>query len=168
VMTLRFVGAIVAGAMCLAGCVGSGDTGELVTSASVGRDNPGATGDTPPSTRDEPTSACIACDVNYDCSGSMFAAQSGGQFQLSTSAGTCVKALIDLVCSGALFSATGCTGGGGGPFTCGGTTCSPSGTRGNIVGVTTTTTPTLPPTTTTTSPPSGGSMSSQGFPADAG
>ena len=165
-MTLRFVGALVAGGMCLAGCVGSGDTGELVTSASLGRDDPGTTSDTPPSTRDDPTSACIACDVNYDCSGSMFAAQSGGQFQLSTSAGTCVKALIDLVCSGTLFSATGCSGGGGGPFTCGSTTCSPSGTRG-IVGVLTLT-PNLPPTTTTTSPPSGGSMSSAGFPADAG
>jgi hypothetical protein len=162
-MTLRFVGVVIGGAMGLAGCAASGDTGELVTSASVGRDTPGATRDTPPSTRDDPTSACIACDVNYDCSGSVFAAQSGGQFQLTTSGGTCVKALIDLVCSGALFSATGCTGGGGGPFTCGSTTCSPSGRQGNV-GVTTTVTPTSPATAT----PSGGSMSSQGFPADAG
>ena len=165
--TLRFVAALIAGAVGLAGCVGSGDTGELVTSASEGRDNPGATGDTPPSTQDNPTSACIACDVNYECSGSVFAAQSGGQFQLSTSGGTCVKALIDLVCSGALFSATGCSGGGGGPFTCGSTTCSPSGARG-IVGIMTTVGPNLPPTTTTTSPPSAGPTGSPGFPEDAG
>jgi hypothetical protein len=100
--------------------------------------------------------------VNYNCSGSVFAAQSGGQFQLSTSGGTCVKALIDLVCSGALFSASGCTGGGGGPFTCGSTTCSPSGTQGSTNVVTTVSGGGGGPSS------SGGSTSSQGFPPDAG
>jgi hypothetical protein len=166
-MTLRFASSLVlglaAGAVGLPACAAG--SGELVTYESLGRDDPGAPRDAPPSSQDNTSGACIQCDVSYDCSGSAFASRIG-QLQLTTSGGTCVKALIDLVCSGALFGASGCSGGGGGPFSCGGSTCSPSGTQG-FKNVTTTVGGTLPPTVTP-SGPSGGSMSSPGFAPDAG
>jgi hypothetical protein len=91
-----------------------------------------------------PGGACIVCDVMYDCNGPTRGQLNGNGIQLSTAGGTCQKALIDLLCSGALFNATSCTGGGGGAFTCGETTCSPI-TQGNMTVV-----------TVPGSPPSGG------------
>ncbi|MGO9839114.1 MAG: hypothetical protein ACLP1X_33440 [Polyangiaceae bacterium] len=117
----RFAGGLAAVAVLAACTAGSGS---LVTYAPAGRDDPGTTRDVPPSTRDNPAGPCIVCDVNYDCSGPSSALGDGG-IELSTSDGTCVQELIDVVCSGALFNASGCSGGGGGPFTCGDTTCSP-------------------------------------------
>jgi len=149
---ILFAGALSA---CAAG------SGPLVTYSDTGRDDPGMARDPPPGTRDSPGGVCIECDVSYDCSGPSAALQfGGGQLELSTSGGTCVQALIDLVCSGALFGASGCNGGGGGPFTCGDTTCSPSSTQ-FVTG------------TVMPSPPSGGTMGSSsgvvsGFGPDAG
>jgi hypothetical protein len=100
-------------------CGGGG--GPLVTMTSGGREDPGTTRDQPPDTRDEVGGNCLQCDVQYDCSPSA----NQTSIQLSTSEGTCIQSLIDLVCSGTLFGANGCSGGGGGPFTCGDVTCSP-------------------------------------------
>ncbi len=126
-MALRFA-AFIAGAVALSAC--SGGSGELVTNVAGGRDDPGATRDPPPSSGDNPGGACIVCDVNYDCSGP--APFGGSNLQLSTGGGTCLPSLINVLCSGALFNASGCTGGGGGPFTCGDTTCSPGSSQSNM------------------------------------
>jgi hypothetical protein len=126
-MTLRFARAL-AGALALgtaAAAVGcGGGSGPLVTTTSGGREDPGSTRDTPPSARDNPTSDCIECDVEYRCTtpGNRNVPTSIG---LSSSNGTCTQASINLVCSGALFGQNACAGGGGGPFTCGQTTCTP-------------------------------------------
>jgi hypothetical protein len=101
---------------------GSG-SGPLVTTAAEGRDSPGVSWDQPPSTRDGTGSNCIACDVEYGCTGTQ--AQGTTSLELSTSTGQCTQTLIDLVCSGALFGASSCSGGGGGAFTCGKVTCTP-------------------------------------------
>jgi len=155
----RRFAALLAGACALAACTAG--SGSLVTYSPDGRDDPGSTRDTPPSTRDNPTGPCIVCDVNYDCSGPSSALGDGG-IELSTSDGTCQQSLIDLICSGALFNASGCTGGGGAPFTCGDTTCSPGSPQVSITVVT----PNLPGEET--SPPSTGTTSSNGFEPDAG
>ena len=128
-MALRFA-ALIAGAVALSAC--SGGSGELVTNAAGGRDDPGATREPPPSSGDNPGGSCIVCDVNYDCSGP--APFGGSSLQLSTGGGTCLPSLINVLCSGALFNASGCTGGGGGPFTCGDTTCSPGSQQGAVFG----------------------------------
>jgi hypothetical protein len=152
-MARRWFG-VLTGALSVAGCTAG--SGSLATYSAGGRDDPGSTRDSPPSERDNPSGACIVCDVSYSCTGTVLANTLGGSgLQLSTSGGTCVTDLVDLICSGALFGASGCTGGGGGPFTCGNTTCSP----GN--GQTTTVIGPVPISATPTS----GSTSS---PADAG
>jgi hypothetical protein len=169
-MALRFVG-VLSGTVGLWACAG-GD-GELVTSSAVGRDDPGVTRDPPPSTRDDPEGACIVCDVNYNCSGP--APFGGGQLELSTGDGSCLPSLIDALCSGAIFGATGCTGGGGGPFTCGDTTCSPGTPEGTgvveVVGSSTSSggvQGTLPPNLTTATSRSGGTIGGGGSGPDAG
>jgi hypothetical protein len=125
-MTLRFVAAV---AMTVSAC-GSG-AGPLATAELMGRDNPGTTRDPPPETRDTPGASCIVCDVPYQCnaplqSGAPTFPAGGTSIELSTSDGTCQRSLIDLVCSGTLFNATSCTGGGGDAFTCGSTSCAPT------------------------------------------
>ena len=151
---------LLAGAGAVAACTAG--SGSLVTYSPDGRDDPGSTRDTPPSTRDNPTGPCIVCDVNYDCSGPSSALGDGG-IELSTSEGSCQQSLIDLICSGALFNASGCTGGGGAPFTCGDTTCSPGSPQVSITVVT-------PPEEG--SPPSTGNVEpgsvGNGFEPDAG
>jgi hypothetical protein len=112
-------------ALVLAAC--NGGSGPLVTtSSSTGRDDPGSTYDTPPSTSDEQGGDCLACDVVYDCPG---AGPIGDGITLSSSEGDCTPALIDVVCSGALFGTGACSSGGGGPFTCGDITCTPEETQ---------------------------------------
>jgi hypothetical protein len=103
-----------------AACGGGG--GPLATMSSGGREDPGATRDTPPTTRDPQGGNCIQCDVLYECSPS----QSNTSIILDSSQGLCTQTLIDLVCSGTLFGTTSCSGGGGGSFTCGSVTCTPS------------------------------------------
>jgi len=151
-MTVRFAGVVAGAAVGLAAC--SAGSGGLATYSPTGRDDPGSTRDPPPGTRDNPGGSCIVCDVSYKCSGPEFTLSGAGGIELSTGGGTCTQALIELVCSGALFDASGCTGGGGGPFTCGSTTCSPgSSTSVTVVN------PALP--AATASPPSTGSMGSE-------
>ena len=100
-----------------------GGAGPLVTTTSGnGRDEPGTTRDTPPSTSDITGGDCLACDVTYECPN---AGNLGNGISLSTSQGTCTQALINLICSGALFNTAPCSGGGGGSFTCGSITCTP-------------------------------------------
>jgi hypothetical protein len=116
--------------------VACGGGGPLVTTSSTGRDDPGLTRDDPGATRDSPTSDtgasdCIVCDVVYACPQSSLQSMT-----LSTSGGTCTAALIDLVCSGALFGAASCSVGGGGAFTCGTVTCTPETQSGNGTGAT--------------------------------
>jgi hypothetical protein len=122
-MTLRTLLGVAgaAGVLGIAAC-GSGG-GPLVTTTSTdGRDDPGSTYDQPPGTSDGTGGNCITCDVTYDCPN---AGPVGNGISLSTSGGTCTQALIDVVCSGALFGTPPCSGGGGGPFTCGSVTCTP-------------------------------------------
>ena len=109
-------------AVALVGC--SGGSGPLVTSTSAGRDSPPVTRDTPPATRDS-VDTCLLCDVRYDCT--TLGGQTMRGLTLSTADGMCTPDSIALVCSGVTFGATSCTGGGGGPFTCGATTCVPVG-----------------------------------------
>ena len=121
-MEVRFYTSGAWGVLALVGC--SGGSGPLVTPTSAGRDPPPVVRDTPPTTRDA-VGNCLVCDVAYNCS------MPGGQTQrgltLSTADGMCTPDAIALVCSGITFGATSCTGGGGGPFTCGATTCVPVG-----------------------------------------
>jgi len=124
-MVAAVLGASVA---ALTACGNGG--GPLVSTTGGSRDDPGSTWDRPPNGRDSTGNACIECNVPYSCTGGP--GTGGGQngsgttsIDLSTANGQCTAALIDLVCSGALFGADGCTGGGGGPFTCGSVTCSP-------------------------------------------
>ncbi len=107
--------------MALGACSSGG--GPLVTTASGTRDDPGTTRDQPPSARDTPGGQCLACGITYRCT----SPDSPGQSQdVQLSGSTCTPALIDVVCSGVLFSGGApCTGGGGGAFTCGSTTCAP-------------------------------------------
>jgi len=99
---------------------GSGG-GPLVTTTTEGRQDPGSTRDTPPPTRDGVGAQCILCDVDYRCN------VDGGlqSISLSSQGGTCVPSLIDLICSGQLFGAQSCSGGGADGFTCGSVTCVP-------------------------------------------
>lgn len=101
-----------------------GGAGPLVTTTSTdGRDDPGSTYDTPPSTSDGPGGNCLVCDVVYSCPN---AGNLGEGFTLSSSNGECTQTLINVVCSGALFGTAACTGGaGGGSFSCGDVTCTP-------------------------------------------
>jgi hypothetical protein len=109
-------------AACVAAACGGG-AGPLVTTTSEGRESPGTTRDTPPPTSDRQNSDdCLVCDVVYDCPN---AGSLGNDFSLSSVGGTCLQRLVDVVCSGALFGTPPCTGGGGGPFTCGSITCTP-------------------------------------------
>jgi hypothetical protein len=96
--------------------------GPIVTTTGGGRDEPGTTRDTPPATRDAIGGDCLRCDTDYTCTGG----KNPGNVRLSSSEGSCTQGLIDLVCSGALFGANGCVGGGGGPFTCGNVSCVPT------------------------------------------
>jgi hypothetical protein len=113
-----------------------GGAGPLVTTTSSdGRDDPGTTRDTPPSTSDGPGGNCLQCDVVYDCPN---AGDVGDGLSLSSSSGDCTQTLIDAVCSGALFGTAPCTGGADGEsFTCGSIVCTPesqvggSGSGGN-------------------------------------
>ncbi len=119
------------------GACSSGATPPLVVDLS-GRDDPGTTRDTPPSTRDEIAGACVQCDVYYACS-------IGGGFLFTstapcpsgvTSCLPCTPSLVDFFCSGALFDAGGgCTGGGAAGFSCGGITCVPGDPPQNTVGI---------------------------------
>jgi hypothetical protein len=132
-MTLQSLFGVTGSAMVLgivAAC--GGGAGPLVTTTSGdGRDDPGSTYDTPPSTSDGSGGNCLVCDVTYDCPG--FA--QGGGVSLSTSDGTCTQALINVVCSGALFGTAPCTGGGsGGAFTCGSIVCTPETQTGGSSG----------------------------------
>jgi hypothetical protein len=116
--------------------VACGGGGPLVTTTSGdGRDDPGTTRDTPPSTSDNAGGGdCLVCDVVYDCPN---AGNLGNGLSLNTSDGTCTQNLINVVCSGSLFGTAPCTGGGGGPFTCGSITCTPevqSGSSGGSSG----------------------------------
>jgi hypothetical protein len=129
-VTARTMVAAVLGASVavLSACGGGG--GPLVSTTGGGRDDPGSTWDQPPNGRDSTGNACIECNVAYSCtSGPQPGNGQNGSgttsIDLSTATGQCTPAVIDLVCSGALFGADGCTGGGGGPFTCGSVTCSP-------------------------------------------
>jgi hypothetical protein len=113
----------VAAAIALAACNGGG--GPSVTDA-TGREQPGSPRDTPPATREDPSGACMECEVRYTC------VDRTGQgntilVQLSSQGGTCTDATIALYCSGVLFGASGCSIAGGGIFTCGNYTCSPPG-----------------------------------------
>jgi len=135
-MALRPVAAPVGAALAmwvLAAC-GSGG-GPAVSTGTGTRDDPGTTRDTPPTTRDDTSggstgsgtpggASCVECNVQYQCSGGI-AQNSPTQLELSTSQGTCTQIYINLVCSGVLFGASGCSGGGGGAFTCGSVTCTP-------------------------------------------
>jgi hypothetical protein len=118
-MTLPMLGLMVAATACLVPACGGG-SGPLVAMPDEGREDPGSTRDTPPNSGDG-RGTCLLCDVTYDCSGP----QPQGAVSLSTSKGECVPAAIDLICSGALFGAPACSGGGGGPFTCGQVICTP-------------------------------------------
>jgi len=146
-MAARIAG-VLAGAIELASCAAG--SGPLVTYSATGREDPGTTRDTPPSTRDDTAGSCIACDVNYNCNGpgqsssgsecvqgncavSVPTQFGAGGIELSTDGGTCIWGLIDFVCSGVLFGATGCTGGGGGAFTCGDTTCTPGPAQSAVI-----------------------------------
>jgi hypothetical protein len=120
-MAFRFAIMFEGIALGLAAC--SGGAGPVVTTTAGGRDVPPAPRDTPPSTRDG-VGNCLVCDVNYECA-------SGGSgttqtIELRTADGKCTDANIAIVCSGLPFGASGCSGGGGGAFTCGSTTCVPS------------------------------------------
>ena len=142
VMTLRNAAVFVAASVAVSAC--GGGPGPLVTVGTEQRDDPGTTRDPPPNPRDVPGGACVVCDVNYHCTGPTSGVLGqNGEISLSTSSGMCQKALIDLLCSGALFNAMSCTGGGGGAFTCGSTTCSPMAAQGMSGFVST---PTSPPT----------------------
>jgi hypothetical protein len=90
-------------------------------STSTGRDDPGSTYETPPSTRDDPAAACIQCDVIYDCPNSSL----GDGFSLSSSDGTCSPSLVDSICNGTLLGTGPCNALSGGGFTCGDVTCTP-------------------------------------------
>jgi len=119
-MTLPGSIKLTAFALVLVAC--GGGAGPLVSSSGgSGRDDPGSTRDTPPGTSDNANSDCLSCDVIYDCPNSGI----GNGLTLSSSEGTCTQALINVVCSGALFGTGPCTGGGGGTFTCGDVTCTP-------------------------------------------
>ena len=123
-MTLQsLVGVAGVGASLVVVACGGG-AGPLVTTTSTdGRDDPGSTYDTPPSTSDGPGGNCLVCDVVYDCPN---AGNLGDGFTLSSSDGECTQALINVVCSGALFDTAPCTGGaGGGSFSCGSVICTP-------------------------------------------
>jgi hypothetical protein len=112
-------GAVLALATGVAGCDGGGVP--VGSTSTGGREDPGSTRDTPPSSRDNIGSDCLVCDVTYVCQGP----QNPGNITLSTHNGTCIQAAIDLVCSGAYFGSTSCSGGAGGAFTCGDVTCVP-------------------------------------------
>ncbi len=107
-----------------------GGAGPLVTTTTTdGHDDPGTTYETPPSTSDGPGGNCLVCDVTYSCPN---AGDLGDGLSLSTSGGTCIQSLINVVCSGALFGTGPCTGGaGGGAFTCGPIVCTPETQIGN-------------------------------------
>jgi hypothetical protein len=119
-MAFRFATVLGGIALGLAAC--SGGAGPVVTTTAGGRDVAPATRDTPPTTRDG-IGNCLVCDVSYDCSDG-----SGGiqKRELRTADGMCTDTNIAIVCSGLPFGASGCSGGGGGAFTCGSTTCVPS------------------------------------------
>jgi len=123
-MTLQSLFGVVGlgGVLVIVAC--GGGAGPLVTTTSTdGRDDPGSTYDTPPSTSDGPGGNCLVCDVVYSCPN---AGNLGEGFTLSSSSGECTQTLINVVCSGALFNTGPCTGGaGGGAFTCGDVTCTP-------------------------------------------
>jgi hypothetical protein len=119
---VRLAGCVGAALTLLVGGCGAGSGPLVTTSTGTGRDDPGSTRDVPPVTSEGATGNCIVCDVVYDCPDSTQTSLS-----LSTSDGTCTTALIDVICSGALFGAASCTGGGGGAFTCGTVTCTPTG-----------------------------------------
>jgi hypothetical protein len=151
-MALRFLVALGSAMLGVTAC--SGGSGPLVTNSSGQRETPPSTRDVPPGTRDSPNSGCIQCEVMYKCT---FPGGFSQQIQLRSADGTCAPAVIDLVCSGAPFNAPGCSGGGGGPFTCGDTTCAPVQTQ-TVVG--------LPPTAGSSG--FSGSSSSSGGPSDGG
>jgi hypothetical protein len=131
-MTLQSLFAVTGVGMALVVGACGGGAGPLVTTTTTdGRDDPGSTYDTPPSTSDGPGGNCLVCDVVYDCSN---AGPLGSGLSLSTSGGTCTQGAINFVCSGALFGTGPCTGGGGGPFTCGNVTCSPQVQSGSSSG----------------------------------
>ena len=120
-MTLQTLFGLAGIGLVVAAC--GGGAGPLVTTTSGnGRDDPGATRDSPPATSDNANTDCLSCDVVYDCPN---AGNLGNGVNLSTSGGTCTPTLINLVCSGGLFGTGPCTGGGGGAFTCGSITCTP-------------------------------------------
>lgn len=120
-MAFRFATVLGGIALGLAAC--SGGAGPVVTTTAAGRDVAPATRDTPPSTRDG-IGNCLVCDVNYDCTSD---GSNGGQtLELRTADGRCTDANIAIICSGLPFGASACSGGGGGAFTCGSTTCAPS------------------------------------------
>jgi hypothetical protein len=119
----RALAAVVTAALASAACDGGG--GPSVSDATQ-REQPGQTRDTPPATRDDPSGACLQCDVQYTCTDATGQGQTI-RVQLSTQSGTCTDATIALFCSGVLFGATGCAIVGGGMFTCGSYTCTPPG-----------------------------------------
>jgi len=123
-MTLQSLFGVAGLGTVLAVAACGGGAGPLVTNpTSDGRDDPGSTRDTPPSTSDGPGGNCLQCDVVYDCPN---AGNVGDGISLSTSGGTCIQTLIDAVCSGALFGTAPCTGGADGEsFTCGDVVCTP-------------------------------------------
>lgn len=120
---LTLAGATLAVAAC------GGGSGPLVTTGSSTRDDPGTTRDTPPATADLPGGPCIQCGVSYRCT-STDASNGNRNQNVEVPPSMCTPAAIDLVCSGAVFQGGApCTGGGGGPFTCGSVTCVPEGAQ---------------------------------------
>lgn len=122
-MTLQSLFAVTGVGMALVvGACGGGGGPLVTTTTSDGRDDPGSTYDQPPGTSDGTGGNCLVCDVVYDCPN---AGPLGNGLTLSTSGGTCTQGLINAICSGAIFGTAPCSGGGGGPFTCGNVTCTP-------------------------------------------
>jgi len=124
--SVALVAALPAAVLATILACGSG-SGPMVTNAAGGPDNPGTSRDNPPSPRDDPSGSsgsggCITCDVVYNCAGGN---AQGGPSAVELMGSDCTPANIAYICSGALFGATSCTGGGGGSFTCGMVTCTP-------------------------------------------
>ncbi|HEY3816691.1 MAG TPA: hypothetical protein VGL81_05950 [Polyangiaceae bacterium] len=128
-MTLQSLFGIAAlGTMTAVAACGGGGGPLVTTTSSTGRDDPGSTYDQPPSTDDSAGGNCLSCDVSYNCPN---AGDVGEGLGLSTSDGTCTQALINVVCSGALFGTAPCSSDGAGGFTCGNVTCTPEPNQGS-------------------------------------
>jgi len=118
---MRTLVTVAGAALALGFAACGGGSGPMPSTNPGGDEGAGSTYEPPVGTRDDPGGNCLQCDVSYDCPN--FA--SGGTLDITSSSGECTQAIIDFICSGALFGASGCSGGGGGTFTCGNVTCTP-------------------------------------------